>query len=620
MTEDGATLPEAARGALKRLVTSSSFATAAHLKNFLCYIVEEALAGRADRIKEYTIGVEVYRRGADFNPKADSIVRVEAGRLRAKLAEYYTGAGREDCVHIELPKGTYVPVFRKHSSEARPEQRLSRRPGRLAIGVAGLLVVGTAVFWAARARRVTPQPLFAIAVLPLAPLSGEPGNPEAADALTEQLTLTLSEVDGFRVISRTSASRFKGKSLAPAAIGRELGVDAFLEGGVQRAVGRTRVTAQLIATRNGFHLWSGKYESKPESAARFQETVCNVIARTLGAQFAGNAARWSGGPQSSKTEAVDLYLKGHQAWLAQRRTSLLASVDYFTQAVARDPGYAQAYSGLAQSKLFLASITVPEPKWIPPAKSAAERAIALDERDPDAHAILGNIHLWRDWDAAGAERELHRALVLDPGPSAYERWYALAASMLGRYDKALDELAIGEMANPTSEVIKCELGRLQYELGHWNEAWRYAQEALPLGPQYQPTHLLLGLLYEQKRNYLEAISEFKSCVPPTARIAGPRSAPFELWCQAALAHTYAISGSLTEARKLAQVIQDHYLDSKVSLALVHLSLGDRTRALSLVEQAFRARELYFLLFKIDPRFASLRAEPRCRTLLESIGL
>ncbi len=438
--------------------------------------------------------------------------------------------------------------------------------------------------------------------------------------MTEQLTLALSGVDGFRVTSRTSASRFKGKSFDPAAIGRELRVDAFLEGGVQRAGSRTRVTAQLIATRDGFHLWSQKYESKPESAARFQETVCNVIARTLGAQFAGNASRWSGAPRSRKPGTVDLYVRGHQAWLAQRKSSLLASVEYFTQAAARDPGYAQAYSGLAQSELFLASITVPDPKWIAPAKSAAERAIALDDRDPDAHAILGNIHLWHEWDAAGGERELHRALVLEPGRDAYERWYALAASMLGRYDKALEELAIGEMANPGSEVIKAELGRLHYELGHWDDAWRYAREALPLAPQYQPTHLLLGLLHEQKRDYPRAISEYKACIPPAAIVAGPRSAVFELSCQAALAHTYAISGAVTEARKLAQVIQDHYLDSNVSLALVYLALGDRTRALNLVEQAFRERELYFLHFKIDPRFASLRAEPRCQTLLKSIGL
>src|SRR5258708_30685325 len=176
------------------------------------------------------------------------------------------------------------------------------------------------------------------------------------------------------------------------------------------------------------------------------------------------------------------------------------------------------------------------------------------------------------------------------------------------------------MANPGSEVIKAELGRLHYELGHWDDAWRYAQEALPLAPQYQLTHLLLGLLHEQKRDYRRAVSEFKACVPPAAIVAGPRSAPFELWCQAALAHTYAISGAATEARKLAQTIQDHYIAANVSLALVYLALGERAHALNLVEQAFRERELYFLLFKIDPRFASLRSDPRCRELLKSIGL
>jgi TolB-like protein/tetratricopeptide (TPR) repeat protein len=619
LTEESGISPEAARRSLERVVAGSPLAASVHLKNFLRYIVEETLAGRADNIKEYTIGVEVYKRGADFNPKADAIVRVEAGRLRAKLTEYYAGAGSSDPIRIVLPKGSYVPGFRMQGGVAAPDRRLRLRSRRLVIGLAGLLVLAMAVIWTSRARHDNPR-LFALAVLPLAPLSAEPGTPESAEAMTEHLTLALSEVDGFRVTSRTSASRFKGKPLDPAAIGRELGVDAFLEGGVQRPGGRTGVTAQLIATRDGFHLWSQKYESKPESEARFQETVCNIIARTLGAQFAGNPARWSGRPRSSKPEAVDLYLKGHQAWLVQRRTSLLASVDYFTQAIARDPDYAQAYSGLAQSELFLASITAPEPKWIAPAKEAAERAIALDERDPDAHAILGNIHLWREWDPAGGERELYRALVLDPGTSAYERWYALAASVLGRHDKALEELAIGEMANPGSEVIKTELGRLHYELGHWDEAWRYAQKALPLAPQYQLTHLLRGLLHEQKRDYPAAISEFKACVPPTAVVAGPRSAPFLLWCQAALAHTYAISGAPLEARKLAQVIQDRYLDSNVSLALVHLALGDRTRALNLVEQAFRERELYFLLLKSDPRFASLRAEPRCQTLLRRIGL
>jgi tetratricopeptide (TPR) repeat protein len=393
-----------------------------------------------------------------------------------------------------------------------------------------------------------------------------------------------------------------------------------VEGGVQLAGDRTRVTAQLIATRDGFHLWSQKYESKPESGAQFQENVCNVVARTLSAQFAANPSRWSSAPRSASPAAIGLFVRGHEAWLAQRKPSLLKSVEYFTQAIALDKAYAQAYSGLAQTELFLGGYDEPEPQRIAAAKSAAQQAIALDERDPDAHAILGNIYLWHEWDFVGAERELLRALVLSPGREVYERWYAIAASALGRQARALEELAIGEMANPSSAMIKIELGRLNYELGHWEDAWRYARASLPLAPQYQLTHLLLGMLLEHKQDYQAAITEFRACLPPAAIEAGRRNRPFELFCQAALARAYTVSGAAVAARQLAGEIERRYIDTNVPLALVYLARDDRTRALDLIEQAFRRREPHFVLVPSDPRFAPLRAEPRYQALLKRVGL
>lgn len=594
---------------LTRLVSSSLFAGSEKLSDFLRFIVTETLAGNSSRIKESLIGSEVYGRRPDYDPKTDAIVRVEAVRLRAKLKQYYDGPGRTESVRIDLPKGTYVPVFStvgQPGSSTEPVEKSTGFPQKW-LRVAVLTVLFSMAFlaaWIYQAGHRGPAH-FTLAVLPFVDLSGDPGADHFGRAVSEQLTHSLSNEPGFLVASRTAAAQFKSQPVDILLVGRQLRVSALVEGSVQRKSDRLRLTVKLVSASDGYQLWSEDYEAPAANAGTFQDQVSELITRTLRANFAGLSGNLRALRTSRDPDAARLYAIGHKEWLTLHREGVLKAISCYQEAIALDAKYAEAYAGLGEAKLFLAGLEK-NTNLISDAKKTLRTALALDDRTAPAHAALGNILLFHDWDFGTAEHELRKALELRPGVSAHSRWYAIAACLRGHHSEAQQELEFANIVTADSEVITAELGRIGLELGHIEEAEKWARQSLSLSEHYPPGHFLMGLILERKQNYKDAISEYRICAAA--------SPGWGLGCEAAVAHARIASGD----RSARSIPPD--LKRQTSVALLALAAGDREGAQAALERAVQAREEDFLLVKNDFRFEPLRQDPRFRALLGRIGL
>jgi len=328
---------QAARSQLERVLGSPGFAGNERLSRFLRFIVERHLEGRDHELKEAVIAIEVFGRRPDYNPRHDAIVRTEAGRLRARLAEYYMGVGKDDELVIELPKGGYVPRFQQAEAAcetAAPlpvqgEHRLGTRLW-LVVALAGLAAALATVGWWWLQYKSAP---IAIAVLPLENLSQDSSSDYFADGLTDELIRHLSIIDGLAVRSRTSSFTFKGKPRNVRDVGKQLGADYILEGSVLRAPQQLRINAQLVRVRDDFLLWSGKFDRELTDVFAIQEEISRNIVNSLRLQLGRGRRRYE-----PSLEAYDLYLRARA--LQRDLADPEKLIDQFQGAIAKDPAFA----------------------------------------------------------------------------------------------------------------------------------------------------------------------------------------------------------------------------------------------------------------------------------------
>src|SRR5215472_6114364 len=434
---------EAVRNELERVLASKGFARNERMSRFLRVLVERHLEGRDGDLKESVIGIEVFGRQPGFDPKQDSTVRSEAARLRARLAEYYAAEGAGDVVIIELPKGGYIPAFRP-SNAGKPR---SLRPWR-GVALAGFAVTVASVAW----WWVHKSAPVSIAVLPLTNLSQDPANEYFTDGLTDEIIRDLSIIDGLAVRSQTSSFVFKGKPRNVREAGRQLQADYILEGSVLRSGQQLRINAQFVRVRDDFPLWSGRYDEELTDIFKIQDKISRGIVNSLRLKLGRGRRRYE-----TSAEAYDLYLRdrsllrlpGQLPPGARRRGSIP-----FQDAIAKDPGFAPAYAGLAEAYAYLASIRDPEPDDLVKMRTAAERAIQLDPLLEESHDALGVVYAregrWRE-----AEASLRRAIELDPNSSATRLNFVMNFLWpLGRIDEAVQQLRAAENADPLSPALQ----------------------------------------------------------------------------------------------------------------------------------------------------------------------
>jgi serine/threonine-protein kinase len=607
---------ESVRAELDSILRSETFAHAERLSRFLRFAVEQAIQGQADQFKEYLLGVQVFDRGESFDPRLDPVVRVEAHRLRSKLKQYYEAEGREDPVGIEFPKGGYVPVFKSRATPARSRAAL-RRPGRwkMAALLVGALVAGAAVYWVARPGPRSSVRLSSIAVLPFTDLSQERDQEYFCDGITDELINALAKVEGLHVVSRTSAFQFKGKASDVRKIGEQLNVGSVLEGSVRKAGHRLRITAQLVKAVDGYQLWSGTYERELKDVFAIQEEISRAIVNALRVPLAGEQGRRLVEGPTANLEAYSLYLRGRFYWNKRTEGGLKRSIQHFEQAIAAEPDYAVAWAGLADAYALLASYGESPPREVmPKARTAAVKALEIDNTLAQAYVSLGFVRSFYDWNWEGAEREYQRAIELNPGYATAHHWYSGCLRAVGRVQESLAEIQRALELDPLSLAMGRDMGRTLRSMRQPDRAIEQFRKVLELDPSFPSGYVHLGMAYEDRGMYREALAALQK-----ARTL-PGSNPLTA---GALGHCYAASGQPEEARKLLGELEElsrkRYV-SAISRALIYAGLGEKDGAMEWLEKAYQDHEPWLGWLNADPVFDGLRGEPRFTNLLKKVRL
>jgi serine/threonine-protein kinase len=555
-------------------------------------------------------------------PKA--LDQVVAKLLRKEPQARYATAAE---VLAELEVGAAAPA---HEPKRRRPWRLPLpQPARVAL--VSLLAVAGAVAGVVGMRSrtgiglperqgtrsaVTPLPSPAraqasVAVLPFADLSPNQDQEYFSDGITEELIAHLSKVQGLRVAARTSAFQFRGKNPDVREVGEKLGVATVLEGSIRKAGDRLRITAQLVSTENGYHLWSETYERQMSDVFAVQEEISRVIVDALRIRLAGAGETPVVARASENLIVYELYLKGRFFWNRRTEEAMIRATDYFQQAVEIDPNFAKAYSGLADVEI--ASRRAAPAERFRRAKVAATRALELDSMLAEAHTSMGWIKMWYDRDWPGAERHLRRAIQLNPNYSGAHAWYAGYLAAIGRPDESLSAIRRGHELDPLDIRITTHVGSHYLWLRQPAPAIAYYRKALELDPRYSPAHWGLGRAYLQLGRYEDALKELQL----------PGSDYLGFYQAGLLGHAHALAGQNAEARRiLAELHQRREQGEYVpptDFAAIYIGLGEREQALDWLERHEADRGARIFL-KVDPIFDPLRPEPRFRRLLRRLGL
>ena len=451
-----------------------------------------------------------------------------------------------------------------------------------------------------------------IAVLPFDNLSRDPDNAYFAEGVQDEILTRLAKVADLKVISRTSTQRFKSAPENLPEIAKQLGVTNILEGSVQKAADQVRVNVQLINAMTDAHVWADTYDRKLTDIFAVESEIAKAIAETLQAKLTGAEKSSIAKAPTANPEAYELYLKGRFFWNKRTGTDLRKAIDYFNQAIAKDPNYALAYVGLADSYLLLSSYAAVSPaESLPPARSALKKALELDDSLAEAHASFGLLTTL-ELDLHRALDELKRAVELKPNYATAHHWLALAHLTLAQFDSAISEAKRAIELDPLSLVINADTSWIYFSARRYDEAEAQVRKTLEIGPQFFLAHYYLGEVLQFKGRLSEAIAEFQKAFELN-------NDPYSL---AMLGQAYARNGQKDEAQKilarLNEEAKSHYV-APYALALVQIGLGDKDRAIEQLDHAYREQETNYLFgIKADPMLDDLRGDPRFEALADKI--
>lgn len=585
---------------LRKLLDSGPFKASPRMARFLTFVVEHTLSENPEPLKEYLIGTEVFDRGDGFDPRQDTIVRVEARRLRAKLREYYEGDGRDDPVAIDLPDRGYAPSFRFRRQDSSRAPAFNRRVllGS-AVAVAAVVITGLLV-WILRDAKPP-----SIMVLPFQNLSPSPADEYIGEGFTEEITNALAAIPELRV-ARTSALRFKSRAEDVRAIGRLVNAQWVLEGSIRKDGQKLRVIAHLADTDTRLHVWSQAYDAEFAGLIAVQQRIAAEICQALKVRLSP-ANRSLVRSRSVKPEAHEAYLKGRYFWYRFTPEALDKSVFHLNEAVRIDPGYVAAHAALADSYSILPQMELSPPReLLDKAKAAAERALALDADSADAHFAAGVARAVADRDPAGAEREYQRALELNPNLNAARQAYAVTClSPLSRHDQAIKEMRRVVADDPASPVASLVFA------GRVDDGIRELQVALDLEPGFLYASQTLAMAYLAKSAYSEARIELERT---------PDAALTDRYHAGLLGYTCGRLGDTATAERILGQLRAQSYVPPMEVAGILNGLGRTEEALQWLERAYQDGSPLLLWVAVDPRFVNLRDNRTFLTLIKRMGL
>jgi TolB-like protein/DNA-binding winged helix-turn-helix (wHTH) protein len=536
-------------------------------------------------------------------------------------------------VASDLPIGSTEAVPRPEASDAQaspPENGfldrlrhlLAPRPRAIAIAASVVLLLGLAAYlqWLRpRPRPEAPSARFMLAVLPFENLTGDAAQDYFSDGMTEEMITHLGRLDPQRlgVIARTSVMHYKHGQEQLEEIGRELGVQYVLEGSVRRDADKVRISAQLIQTKDQTHLWARQYDREMSSLLTLQAEIAQEIADEIQLTFDGNRPvapvhHVALSPQAY--EAYDLYLKGRYFWNKRTPQDLRRAIDCFQQAIAKDPAYARAYAGLADSYALMSGYNLAPPtENMPKARAAALRALQMDDHLAEAHASLASIAQNYDWDWETAEREYRRAIQLDPNYATAHHWYAQCLGFLGRFDEAFSEMERARQLDPLSLIIATDHGEVFYLSRQYDRAVQQFHAVLGIDPGFPRAHFFLEFAYAQMGSFADALADVETW-------RGTDDTP---WSLTMTSYVSGRSGQPAQARRALDKLllwnRRRPIDSG-SILCAYIALGDKDQTFAWLEKSYSEHSTALTSLKVNPIYDPLRGDPRFQALLRRVGL
>jgi TolB-like protein/DNA-binding winged helix-turn-helix (wHTH) protein len=520
------------------------------------------------------------------------------------------------------PTPSEYPAGGKNPEESFPPLARSRR-WALFLPVA-VLLLAVSGFWfqsyRSRLRPLLPEGRVMLAILPFANLTGDESQEYFSDGLTEEMIAQLGRLDPehLGVIARTSVMHYKNSPEQISQIGRELGVQYVLEGSVRRDADKVRITAQLIQVKDQSHLWSRQYDRELRHLLTLQgeiaQEISGEIQPALGQPVkSSSSARLSAPPAPKNYEAYDLYLKGRYYWNKRTGPGFEQAIQCFHQAIAKDPTYARAYAGLADSYALISAYYLASPsEAIPKARAAALKALELDKDLADAHVSLALIAQNYDWDWQTSEKEFRRAIALDPNYATAHHWYAEHLAFLGRFNEAFPEMQLARELDPLSLIMRADNAVLLYYARQYDRAIQQFRTVSDLDPNFPRAHMIC-YAYVQQARFADALADIE---------VWRRIEP-GYWADADEVYVYGRQGKPDQARRAFDNFQrssrGQPIDPFVS-AGPYLGLGDTDQVLAALEKSVTAHSPGLTALKVDPIFDPLRKAPRFQSLLNRVGL
>jgi len=503
------------------------------------------------------------------------------------------------------------------TAAATPAPWRNSRRGALVVATIVVVASVTVVAYIASRERTGPERGVAttktLAVLPFTLLNGAADDEYLGMGMTDALITRLSNVRQVTVRPTSAVRRFAGTGRNVAEAGRQLSVESVLEGSIQKSGDRVRVTAQLVRASDGATLWAGTFDEPLTNALALEDAISEQLAGALALNLTGNERALLARRQTQNADAYQLYLKGRHFWSKRTAEGLHTAIQNFRQAIDEDPGYAQAYAGLADCYAVLSYYTsTPASETFPLARAAAQKALELDNRLAEPYATLGLIdETQMDWPVA--ESEFRRALTLSPNYATAHHWYGFYLSNMGRHDEAIREISKAEELDPLSAQIRTDVATILLVARRYDEAGAQVQKVLRTDPDFAEAHLVLSQTYLQTGEYDKALEEIRQGV----KLSGDRPVTVGL-----LGYAYAMAGRRDEAREALARLRatpEQERASRCYIAAIDSALGEKKQALDTLELAYRERSDSCGL-KVSPLFDSLRSDPSYQALLRQANL
>jgi len=454
-----------------------------------------------------------------------------------------------------------------------------------------------------------------IVVLPFINMSNDPEQEYFSDGLTEELISSLSRLKDMRVISRTTSMQYKGTQKDIKTIGRENGVKYIMEGSVRKHGNNLRITAQFIDANRDIHLWAETFRGTIDDIFDIQEMVSEKIVEALRIQLTREEQNILEKRYTDNTEAYQLYLKGRYFWKKRNEEGLKSAISHFEKALEKDPDYALAWAGLADTYSLMGEYTnISRRELFPKQMTAINRALEIDSRLGEAHISLGISLMLNEWDWKNSEKEFKLGIELSPNYATGHHWYAEWLLFMGKTEEAFKQISLAVELDRVSQGILKDKGIFYYYTGQFEEALKMGMMTLELDVNFAPAHRLLSLAYQGKRMFDKAISENQRWGELTGN---------KIKTDVALAEIYAVANKKEDASKIiAEVEAGKNLSGNDyrGMALVYAALGDNDIAFSWLEKSYEKHEESLCSLKIDPKMDPLRSDLRFNTMLKKIGL